>query len=359
MKTMILCLFCFFITGCTNKPKQEGTPSPKEQENKTDNIRLQKELYALHQPADSINPDSLSMQTEYDYYPLSTTEVKVSITNRSHNEYNCEESYALAFYNEKLKSWESLPTNPIVDSILWIFPPEHPTHIQTIQLYTSEVPNRPGKYRIYKTFNKNTRIAYAEFELVDETGAKRLREQMDAAWNGNTISSQNIYGSYMRGDSIFVDLINNSIHYQELFRKEMLNYSAINYGTVRTPSPIIYKTYTDTLQIEMKTEKSVYPIGTESINVILTNNNLNQQNIFFGEDYLVARKQAKEWFPLNANNMVNSIGILLEPHGSYQFKAKLYPLFNDNKPGIYKVIKEIGFNNSSKKWFMSAEFRIE
>lgn len=117
MKTMILCLFCFFITGCTNKPKQEGTPFPKEQENKTDNIRLQKEPYALHQPADSINPDSLSMQTEYDYYPLSTTEVKVSITNRSHNEYNCEESYALAFYNEKLKSWESLPTNPIIDSI--------------------------------------------------------------------------------------------------------------------------------------------------------------------------------------------------------------------------------------------------
>ena len=51
---------------------------------------------------------------------------------------------------------------------------------------------------------------------------------MDAAsWNGKTISSQNIYGSGMRGDSIFVDLINNSIHFQKLFRKEMLNYSAI------------------------------------------------------------------------------------------------------------------------------------
>lgn len=45
---------------------------------------------------------------------------------------------------------------------------------------------------------------------------------MDAAWNGKTISSQNIYCSYMRGDSIFVDLINNSIHFQKLFRKEIL-----------------------------------------------------------------------------------------------------------------------------------------
>ena len=33
--------------------------------------------------------------------------------------------------------------------------------------YTSEVPNRPGKYRVYKSFNRNTKVAYAEFEMVD------------------------------------------------------------------------------------------------------------------------------------------------------------------------------------------------
>mgnify|MGYP000680061857 CR=1 FL=1 len=98
---------------------------------------------------------------------------------------------------------------------------------------------------------------------------------MDAAsWNGKTISSQNIYGSGMRGDSIFVDLINNSIHFQELFRKEMLNYSAINYGAVREPSPVTQRAYTDTLQISMKTEKPVYPIGTESVEC-----NTNQQEL--------------------------------------------------------------------------------
>lgn len=45
---------------------------------------------------EAINPDSLSMQTEYDYYPLATTEVKVIITNHSHFEYDCGESYSLA-----------------------------------------------------------------------------------------------------------------------------------------------------------------------------------------------------------------------------------------------------------------------
>lgn len=309
---------------------------------------------------EAINPDSLSMQTEYDYYPLATTEVKVIITNHSHFEYDCGESYSLAYYNSKQKSWETLPTNPIINSILWIFPSDYPTHEQTIKLYTSEVPNRAGKYRIYKSFNDDTKVAYAEFELVDEAGAKRLRKQMDAArHNKNIISSQNLYASYMRGDSIFVDLINNSIHFQKLFRKEILNYSAISYGAVRTPSPFTQKAYADTLQISMKTEKPIYPIGTESVNVILTNRNLSQQSLFFGEYCFVARKQGEQWIPLHDNSLVNSVGILLEPDGDYRFKARLYPLFNDNTSGQYRVYKEVEFDGAKEKWYMAAEFRIE
>ena len=380
-------LFLLLITLCSC----HSTTSKKGQEYETDGIPQQEELCPdsisetepislgkkqekspqaislILQPVprdiptgEAINPDSLSMQTEYDYYPLATTEVKVIITNHSHFEYDCGESYSLAYYNSKQKSWETLPTNPIINSILWIFPSDYPTHEQTIKLYTSEVPNRAGKYRIYKAFNRNAQVAYAEFELVDEAGAKRLRKQMDAAsWNGKTISSQNIYGSGMRGDSIFVDLINNSIHFQKLFRKEMLNYSAINYGAVRKPFPFTQRAYTDTLQISMKTEKPVYPIGTESVNVILTNKNLSQQNLFFGEYYFVARKQGEQWIPLHDNSLVHDIGIILKPDGDYHFKAKLYPLFNDNTSGQYRVYKEVEFNGINKKWYMAAEFKIE
>lgn len=163
----------------------------------------------------------------------------------------------------------------------------------------------------------------------------------------------------MHGDSIFVDLINNSIHFQKLFRKEMLNYSAINYGAVRAPSPFTQKAYTDTLQISMKTEKPIYPIGTESVNVILINKNLNQQNLFFGEYAFIARKQVEQWIPLHHNSLVNSVGIVLKPYGDYHFKAKLYPLFNNNTPGQYRVYKEVEFDGTNKKWYMAAEFRIE
>ena len=92
----------------------------------------------------------------------------------------------------------------------------------------------------------------------------------------------------MRGDSIFVDLINNSIHFQKLFRKEMLNYSAINYGAVRKPSPFTQRAYTDTLQISMKTEKPVYPILTGSIVI--------EQWIEFGFEMVITVR-----FQYNAN----------------------------------------------------------
>ena len=139
----------------------------------------------------------------------------------------------------------------------------------------------------------------------------------------------------------------------------MLNYSAINYGAVRTPSPFTPKAYADTLQISMKTEKPVYPIGTESVNVILTNKNLSQQNLFFGEYYFVARKQGEQWIPLHDNSLVHDIGIILKPDGDYRFKARLYPLFNENTSGQYRVYKEVELDGTNKKWYMAAEFKIE
>lgn len=55
-----------------------STISKKGQENDTDSIRQQENLYADSvSGSKTIHLDSLFMQTEYDYYPLSTTEVKI------------------------------------------------------------------------------------------------------------------------------------------------------------------------------------------------------------------------------------------------------------------------------------------
>jgi len=314
---------------------------------------------------EAISSDSLSMKTEYDYYPLSTTKVKVIITNHSHYEYSCGEGYSLAYYNEKQKVWEILPTSPIVNSILWIFPSGYSTHEQTIELYTAEVPNRAGRYRIYKSFNGDTKVAYAEFELVDKKGVEKLRQQIDDYWGknakiSNDTTARNIHSTWIQnddGDTIFVGLMNNTPHYQEMFRKRVVSYSAVSHGKIQQGIPFIQPTSSDTMRITMQTEHSVYPVGTETISVELANG--NSKDLFFGERYNVARKEGNRWILLHDGGAWNDIGYGLGQGDAHLFTARLRPIVNDNKPGTYKVVKEIGFKGSSQKWYMGAEFRIE
>lgn len=115
----------------------------------------------------NMNPDSLSMKTEYVCYPPSTTEVRIFVANHSRQKYTCGNDYSLAFYNSRKRQWETLPTSPVIEDIGWVLLPQYPPHQQTIRLYTSEMPNRPGKYRIYKTFYRDAgEVAYAEFEIT-------------------------------------------------------------------------------------------------------------------------------------------------------------------------------------------------
>lgn len=314
---------------------------------------------------EAISSDSLSMKTEYDYYPLSTTKVKVIITNHSHYEYSCGEGYSLAYYNEKQKVWEILPTSPIVNSILWIFPSGYSTHEQTIELYTAEAPNRAGRYRIYKSFNGDTKVAYAEFELVDKKGVEKLRQQIDDYWGknakiSNDTTARNIHSTWIQnddGDTIFVGLMNNTPHYQEMLRKRVVSYSAVSHGKIQQGIPFIQPTSSDTMRITMQTEHSVYPVGTETISVELANG--NSKDLFLGERYNVARKEGNRWILLHDGGAWNDIGYGLGQGDAHLFTARLRPIVNDNKPGTYKVVKEIGFKGSSQKWYMGAEFRIE
>lgn len=78
-------------------------------------------------------------------------------------------------------------------------------------------------------------------------------------------------------------------------------------------------------------------------------NNNNSKVLFLGENYMVARKEDNQWLLLNGNNAWTDIGIEVRQGKKYQFAANLYPLFNDNKPGYYRVYKEIVFYNSKEK----------
>ena len=390
MKTTSTLLFVLtmLLTGCNNVGKRQTESSHADTVTlQADTVMPQKETVADTVLADTARHDSaevsipvivpycndiptgkeishalLSMRTEYDYYPLPTNEITVFVTNKSGGEYTCGDEYSIAYYNEKDKTWEPLPVNPISEDMLWIISPYHNVRMQTIHIYTDIVSNRPGKYRIYKPFNNHTEVAFAEFEMVDNKGVRKL---MDSMWKKVTslprtdTIRENISTACQLhdGDTISVGLINNNMPYQEMFRKRILNYSALDFGKITTTQPLPFTTTSDTMDISMRTEKPVYPVETEEIPVKIFNN--NDRMLFFGLDYGIARKEGDEWLVLNTSTVWNSVGILIEKGRDYNFKAHMYNLVNDNKPGTYKVYKRIGFDGSRKEWYMSAEFKLE
>lgn len=390
MKTTTTLLFALImlLTGCNNAGKRQTESSNTDAVTlRADTVMPQKETAADTVLADTMRHDSaevfipvivpycndiptgkeispalLSLRTEFDYYPLPTNEITVFITNKSGREYTCGDEYSIAYYNEKDKTWKPLPVNPISEDMLWIISPHHNVRMQTIHIYTDIVPNRPGKYRIYKPFNNDTEVAFAEFEMVDNKGVRKL---MDSMWKKVTslprtdTIRENISTACQLhdGDTISVGLINNAMPYQEMFRRRILNYSALDFGKITPTEPLPFTTTSDTMDISMRTEKPVYPVGTEEIPVKISNN--NDRMLFFGLDYGIARKEGDEWLVLNTSTVWNSVGILIEKGRDYNFKAHMYNLVNDNKPGTYKVYKRIGFDGSKKEWYMSAEFKLE
>ena len=386
--TTLLFVLIMLLTGCGNAGKRHTESCHTDTATlQADTVMLQKEIAADTVLADTARHDSaevsipvivpycndiptgkeissalLSMRTEYDYYPLPTNEITVFITNKSGREYTCGDEYSIAYYNEKDKTWEPLPVNPISEDMLWIISPLHNVRMQTIHIYTDITPNRPRKYRIYKPFNKDTEVAFTEFEMVDNKGVRKL---MDSMWKKVTslprtdTIRENISTACQLhdGDTISVGLINNAMPYQEMFRRRILNYSALDFGKITPTEPLPFITTSDTMDISMRTEKPVYPVGTEEIPVKISNN--NDRMLFFGLDYGIARKEGNEWLVLNTSTVWNSVGILIQKGRDYNFKAHMYNLVNDNKPGTYKVYKRIGFDGSRKEWYMSAEFKLE
>lgn len=323
---LFVAVACMMCAGCTGKRKAQSdvalvkeTPpavqSPEvtddtlaveepDTETSTDNlprpVAMVLEPVARDIPVGRpLSADSLSMRTEYDYYPVATSKVKVFITNRANQKYDSGERYSLVYYNEALKQWEPQPTNPIINDVLWVFTPDYPTHRQTIQFYTDK--NRPGRYRIYKSFNRNTRTAYAEFELVSKAQHQKLLDKIN--WYGEkhpkdrVIENLNTWG-FQDNDTLYMSCMVNSEALQKEFRQKVLNYAAIvvNDGKEDVATYFTQPMCTDTFGIKMYTEKAVYPLNTESVAVRIVNR--SGRSISMGSPYQVLRKEGEKWLSL-------------------------------------------------------------
>lgn len=311
---------------------------------------------------EAISTALLSMKTEYDYYPLSTMEVKITVTNYSQQEYTCGNDYSLAYYNDNKQQWETLPTDPIIEDILWVLQPEYPSGEQTIKLYTSEVPNRAGKYRIYKAFNRNTQVAYAEFELISSKQYQKLLDKImqydENHPKARTIENLNSWG-FKENDTLYMDWKVNSAELRNEFKQKVLNYSAImvNDGKEDVVTYFNSSMCTDTFGIKMYTEKEVYTVNTESVTARIVNR--SGRTITMGTWYAVLRKEkGDKWILLPGATVWTLVELSVQSNAIHSFSASLYPSLNAITPGIYRIVKKIDIGDNCHDWYFAAEFRI-
>ncbi len=312
---LFVAVACMMCVGCTGKRKAQSDVSlVKETPPAVQSLEVTDDTLAAEEPdteTSTDNPprpvamvlepvardipvgrplsaDSLYMHTEYDYYPVATSKVKVFITSRANREYDSGEGYSLVYYNEALKQWEPQPTNPIINDVLWVFTPDYPTHRQTIQFYTDK--NRPGRYRIYKSFNRNTRTAYAEFELISKAQHRKLLDKISRYGEKHPKDRviENLNTSIFRdNDTLYMSWMVNSEALRKEFRQKVLNYAAIvvNDGKEDVATYFTQPMCTDTFGIKMYTEKAIYPLNTESVAVRIVNR--SGQSISMGSPYWV------------------------------------------------------------------------
>lgn len=84
--------------------------------------------------------------------------------------------------------------------------------------------------------------------------------------------------------------------------------------------------------------------------------NAGPTNLYFGKDYTLYRKEADGWKAVPDERGVESIGIHLEPGGTYEervvFPAKL-------PPGQYRLVKEISGYMTNLTVKLAADFELE
>lgn len=251
--------------------------------------------------------------------------------------------------------------DPVIEDVGWILQPEHPSNEQTIKLYTSEVPNRAGKYRIYKAFNRDTKIAYAEFELISSEQHQKLLDKI-MQYHANHAKARvmvnlNSWG-FSENDTLYMDWMVNSAELRDEFRQKVLNYSAIiiNDGKTDVPTYFNEPMHMDTFGIRMYTEKAMYPVNTESVSVRIVNR--SGRRISMGSSYLVLRKEGEKWLSLPGATVWTLELHWVPSNKIYPFPISLYPSLNAITPGVYRVVKKIDIGNNCHNWYFTAEFRI-
>lgn len=141
MKTMILCLFCFFIIGSTHKPKQEETPQAP-----------------INNVVGINDTPGLSLHPEFPVYSTKQKQVTFVLHNNSGTDIGFGGYYSYTYEDEK-GIWRDVPMQLVVfdvEYILW----QGNKYYYNAELFR----HTPGRYRFFLTVRRYSK----EYTLMTE-----------------------------------------------------------------------------------------------------------------------------------------------------------------------------------------------
>lgn len=152
-----------------------------------------------------------------------------------------------------------------------------------------------------------------------------------------------------------VRLILDTPERRQAFREQVLDSPALRFSGSTGTEPCDEVGTSDTLGMRLMPEFPSFPAGAKEATFLLYNE--SPDKVLSGEHYKLAYERAGRWYWLPINDYAVDIGHITPSGGTHRFTGRLYPLVNDNHPGLYRFFTEVWIGD--KEVLMMAEFRLE
>ena len=175
----------------------------------------------------------------------------------------------------------------------------------------------------------------------------------------NNPLQQNVWGCGVLADAVEVSLAINTPYWQAEFKKYISDSPNIMFAGPSTPQPVSERvdSTTELADIRLRPDSASFSIDSDYATFTLEND--SRENITFGVDYIVGFRGAdKRWYRLPHPGIWNDLGITLLPTGRYSIKAALNPGLNKNRPGTYRLYKQIQYEGEKGRYWLMTEFEL-
>ncbi len=169
----------------------------------------------------------------------------------------------------------------------------------------------------------------------------------------DTVSS-NVVSYGLIGDTLEIELANNTPKMQALFRQKVFDTSLVKLHGPTKPMPFNINRVSELESVTM----SVDSIATDFVKMRLSNK--SGKTLSFDVVYGIARLLSDgSWVKLYSPEIADGVGFELSNGEDYVFIGNIHPLINDIVPGTYVLYKAVGFPDESGDYIVGCRFQIK